>query len=253
MSKYTTEVRFICESKSGFTEEELKTKTVDQVIEAARAHIFDFSYPIYEAEHKPVLEKKILKHYYTREIGAETAGLWKLWLNDTLNLVMPKYNKLYELEALTLNKDLQNIDVETVTEREDDFTRTDNLTDSRDHTRTDNLSQSTYGSATTADKYSDTPQGTVSNVNNDTYLTDYRNIANSNSEAVTNTGTQRDAGTDLHTGTQRNAGSSDTTVTEQGYRGSRTYLEIMADYQDKILNIDMMIVRDLADCFLKLW
>lgn len=253
MSKYTTEVRFICESKSGFTDEELKTKTVDQVIDAARANIFDFSYPIYEAEHKPVLEKKILKHYYTREIGAETVGLWKLWLNDTLNLIMPKYNKLYELEALTLNKDLQNIDVETVTEREDDFTRTDNLTDSRDHTRTDNLSQSTYGSATTADKYSDTPQGTVSNVNNDTYLTDYRNIAQSNSETVTNSGTQRDAGTDLHTGTQRNAGSSDTTVTEQGYRGSRTYLEIMADYQDKILNIDMMIVRDLADCFLKLW
>ena len=32
MSKYTTEVRWICESKSGFTEEELKTKPVDQII-----------------------------------------------------------------------------------------------------------------------------------------------------------------------------------------------------------------------------
>lgn len=253
MSKYTTEVRFICESKSGFDMSQMSQYTPDQIIAAARTNIFNFTYPIYDVTHKPALETKILKHYYTREIAAETYALWQLWLNDTLNLIMPKYNKLYEMEALSLHKDLQNIDVETVTEREDDFTRTDNLTDSRDHTRTDNLSQGTTGSATTADKYSDTPQGTVSNVDNNTYLTDYRNIAQSNSETVTNTGTQRDAGTDLHTGTQRNAGSSDTTVTEQGYRGSRTYMELLADYQDKILNIDMMIVRDLADCFLKIW
>ena len=289
MSKYTTEVRYICESKSGFTPEEIRDKTIDQIIDAARPRIFNFSYPIYESEHKPALEKKILMHYYTREIAAETVGLWQLWLNDTLNLIMPKYNKLYELESMTLANDLSNIDVTRTIEREDDFTRTDNLQEASDTTRTDNLQEATDHTRTdnlqeasdttrtdnlqnvTRDKFSDTPQGTIANVENDTYLTEYRNITESNTgtqrdagtvnhtgtqrEAgtVNHTGTQRDAGTVNHTGTQRNAGTQDVTETERGYRGSKTYMELLAESQDRILNIDRMIVLELADCFMKLW
>lgn len=277
MSKYTTEVRYICEVNSGFEADEMYLHTPDEIIAAARTNIFNFSYPIYDELHKPELETKILKHYYTREIGAETVGLWKLWLNDTLNLIMPKYNKLYAAEAASYEKELYNVDISTHSLREDDFerrddhtrtdnlsdatdiTRTDNLTDSSDITRTDNLTQ------TTRDKYSDTPQGTVSNVDNDSYLTDYRSVT------VTNTGTQRNAGTDLHTGTQRNAGTvlhtgtqrnagsennegtQEITGSETGYRGSKTYAELIAEYADKVLNIDMMIVRDLGDLFMKLW
>ena len=156
MSKYTTEVRFICEMNSGFPVEDMSSYTPDQIIAASRAKIFNFSYPIYESGHKEELETKILKHYYTREIGAETVGLWKLWLNERLNLIMPKYNKLYKLEAETLGKELRNIDVESHSFREDDFTtssdhtRTDNLTDSSDHTRTDNLTDSSDHTRTDA-------------------------------------------------------------------------------------------------------
>ena len=100
MSKYTTEVRYICEMHSGFPVDEMQDHTPDEIISASRSKIFDFSYPIYESGHKPELETKILKHYYTREIGAETVGLWKLWLNDTLNLIMPKYNKLYKVKKI---------------------------------------------------------------------------------------------------------------------------------------------------------
>ena len=72
MSKYTTEVRFICESKSGYDMSQMSQYTPDQIIAAARTQIFNFNYPIYDATHKPALETKILKHYYTREIAAET-------------------------------------------------------------------------------------------------------------------------------------------------------------------------------------
>ena len=277
MSKYTTEVRYICESKSGFTPEELKEKTIDQIIAAARPAIFNFTYPIYEQQHKPELETKILMHYYTREIGAETAGLWQLWLNETLNLIMPKYNKLYELESMTFAKDLSNIDVTRTVEREDDFTRTDNLQDASDSTRTDSLQDATDTTRTdnlqhdTRDRFSDTPQGTITNVDNETYLTEYRHITSSdtgtqrnagtvshtgtqrNVGTVSHTGTQRDAGTVSHTGTQRNAGKQDVTEVEHGYRGSKTYMELLAEYQDRIINIDRMIVMELSDLFLKLW
>ena len=277
MSKYTTEVRYICEMRSGFPVDTMGTHTPDEIITAARSKIFDFAYPIYEAEHKPELETKILKHYYTREIGAETVSLWKLWLNERLNLIMPKYNKLYQAESLTYEKALYNIDVDTHSLREDDFeksddhTRTDNLQDASDMTRTDNLKDASDMTRTdnltrnSEDRYSDTPQGTVTNVDNNTYLTDYRHITDTdtgtqrNVGTVDHTGTQRNAGTVDHTGTQRNTGTENNSGTqeldsqEKGYRGSKTYMELLAEYSDRVLNIDMMIVNELNDLFMKLW
>ena len=47
--------------------------------------IFDFDFPIFDEDYKIPLEKKILRHYYLREIGFETLGVWKLKLNDKLN------------------------------------------------------------------------------------------------------------------------------------------------------------------------
>ena len=241
MSKYTTEVRFICEQKSGFSLEELETKTPDQIIDASRVFIFNFSYPIYDSSHKPELEKKILKNYYTREIGAETVALWQLWLNNKLNMIMPKYNRLYALEAASLESMLNNIDVKETTNREDDFTR------EHDTTRTDNLADGTTADSTIRNRYSDTPQGTIANVDNDSYLTDYRNITSHDSGGVTHTGTQETAGSETNSGTQ------DILRTEIGYRGGKTRAELLYDYAERVLNIDMMIVNELADLFLLLW
>ena len=70
MSKYTTEVRFICEHFAGFDNSQGFTK-VDEIIEKARHSIFE-KYPIFDENYRSVLENKILKHFYTREIGSET-------------------------------------------------------------------------------------------------------------------------------------------------------------------------------------
>lgn len=289
MSKYTTELRYICEMNSGFPVEEMSAHSTDEIISASREKIFDFSYPIYDESHKPELETKILKHYYTREIGAETVGLWKLWLNEKLNLIMPKYNKLYEFEALSPGKDFYNVDIETYTHRDDDFTtdkdatrtdnllhssdhtRTDNLTDTNSNTRTDNLTKTDQGTGGTTDKFSDTPQGTVSNVDNGTYLTEYRKIDETHNVSMrdtgtvtdngslTHTGTQRTAGTDTDTGTQRTAGTDknygeqEINGWERGYRGTKTYTELIMELSDKIINIDKMIIDDLRDLFILLW
>ena len=98
MAEYTTEVRSICEFYAGLRESEGQ-KSVVQIIGRSRDKIFDFDYPMFDEQYKPVLETKILSHYYTREIGEETVGLWKLRLYTRLNEIMPKYNKLYEVEV----------------------------------------------------------------------------------------------------------------------------------------------------------
>ena len=256
MSKYTTEVRFICESKSGFTEDEIKIKSVDEIITASRANIFNFNYPIYDESHRSILETKILKHYYTREIASETFALWQLWLNEKLNLVMPKYNKLYKGEHDILNKELRNIDVEIDVRRDDDFTRTDNLHTASDFTETRNLKDTNTHHDNDNRKFSDTPQGSITfaEANEEYYwLTDYTETGNTGGATDTHTGTDRNAGTIDNTGTQRNAGTRLTDNNERGYRGEKIYGELLESYSQKILNIDLMIINELKDLFFQLW
>ena len=97
MSKYTTEVRFICENYAGL-DASVGYNDVDKILNKTWDKIFDFDFPIFDNDYRSVLCIKILKHYYTREIGFETVGLWKLKLNMMMNEIMPYYNKLYESE-----------------------------------------------------------------------------------------------------------------------------------------------------------
>ena len=102
MAKYTTEVRTICESKAGLTES-LGGNDVQKIIEKSAPLIFDFDFPIFDEKYRKGLEIKILRHFYTREIGFETVGLWKLKMCTKLNEIMPLFNKLYESELLEFN------------------------------------------------------------------------------------------------------------------------------------------------------
>lgn len=101
MSKFTTEVRFICENAAGYDESQGYDK-VEEIIETAAPKIFG-NFPIYDENYRLPLEIKILRHFYTREICEETVGLWKLRLMDRMNVIMPFYNKLYNSELLKFN------------------------------------------------------------------------------------------------------------------------------------------------------
>lgn len=98
MSKYTTEVRFICEQYYGL-EESKGYDDVDTIVTNAANRIFE-NFPIFDEAYRLPLEKKILRHFYTREICAETVGLWKLWLNNRMSEIMPYYNQLYSSALL---------------------------------------------------------------------------------------------------------------------------------------------------------
>lgn len=73
--------------------------TIYQKIDLALPGIFDFDFPIFDESHRTDLERKIVMHYFNKEIGLETFELWKLYLNERLNLEMPYYNELYRVEA----------------------------------------------------------------------------------------------------------------------------------------------------------
>lgn len=223
MSKYTSELRFICEMKSGFSVDDIPDKSPEEIIAAARPAIFDFDYPIYRADLKEPLELKILRHYYTREIGQETFGLWQWRLQSKLNEIMPRYNKLYEAEFKLLeDSGINNIDVKIT----------------RDFTPQVLRKSKSTNEVHSKDAYSDTPQGGLQAVEDLNYLTDYRKIDNNGfttNEDLSVTGTDNEVNT------------------EKGYRGSKTKFELFNDFYDKIIDIDQMIINDLSDLFFLLY
>lgn len=212
MSKYTTEVRYICEYYAGL-DKSVGGAKVDDVIDKSLSGVFDFDFPIFDEKYRSVLEKKILKHYYTREIGLETVGLWKLKLNTKLNEIMPYYNKLYNSELLEFNP-FYNINRTTKSDRNfkgnenksetlteniknkgtNDYTNTTNRTGTsvealgEKNKQTYDITDSGNNSkqSNSKDRYSDTPQGSLTNIENNAYLTNARIVDNQESGTDTN-------------------------------------------------------------------
>lgn len=101
MSKYTITVKDLVRDYSVSVDNGLTD--IDTKLDKAREYIFDFNYPIIDEETKRRIEIAILKHYYMREIAFESVGIWKIKLNDRLNLIMPRYNAMYNKQDLNLS------------------------------------------------------------------------------------------------------------------------------------------------------
>lgn len=137
MSKYTTELRYICETNTSHPIAGNGFNNVGEIINSSHTNIFNFDYPIFDNRYRSVLEKKILLHYYTREISEETVGLWKLRLCDKLNLIMPYYNQLYESALIDFDP---LVDVNYTRHKKLDKTGNNNITthENRNKDYTDN-------------------------------------------------------------------------------------------------------------------
>ena len=166
MSKYTTELRFICESLVPNYE----IKSINEIIEEARQKIFDFEYPIIDESYKKILETKIIKHFYIREIGLETYGLWKLRLDSKMNEIMPFYNKLYESELYKIDPLINtNITKTSTTNGNNTKQGTNNYTSSinnvSENTNTIETNNTTTGEITTNNTSSNNLNSTINSTN----------------------------------------------------------------------------------------
>lgn len=254
MSKYTTEVRYICENASGLDESK-GYNDVEEIIRNALPKIFNFNFPIFDEAYRSVLETKILKHYYLREIAHETVGLWRLRLNTKLNEIMPYYNKLYKSELLEFNPlYTTNITRDHKTQVDTNGKENENIDDTINNTRTtDNDINNTTGN-TNWDVYSDTPQGSLQNVANETYLTNARKVTDSGTGHSTNHEVSSDVGSNSRErGTTNEAHSTEDYLEHvYGFEG-KDGSELILKYRDTFLNIDMKIINELEELFFGLW
>lgn len=227
MSHWTTEVRFICETALD-NEESLPGSDAEAICNAAWTEIFWDSLELFDATYKSVLFPKILLHYYTREIGFETVGLWKLKLNTKLKEILPYYNKLYESELLKFDP-MHNVDLE----------RTHIVQHVGEDEGADVRQNKNDG--TVRNLYSDTPQGALNGVESEEYLTDARKVTTDNSDTTVGQSNGRNSYTDVYQ------------ELLAGNNGSSNYAKLLRDFRDSFLNIDMMIINELSGLFMKLW
>lgn len=195
-------------------------------IVASGVKVFDFEYPVpaetvtYNGKTAPVpfdktaLEKKILDHYWTRQLGHETVGRWLHHFRARMCEIMPYYSQLYELEAKWHNIE--------------DPLESYNLTETIDgtHSTTGNAT----GTTNNTRKFSDTPQGSISNL--ETHLTE---------------GEKNDGGS---TENRNETGSNKQTLTRRGNIGVQPLGYEVNILRQAIINIDQMIINDLAPLFL---
>ena len=145
MSKYTTEVRYICEEAAGLTES-TGYDDVENIVNLAYPKIFSNSLVFHNEETKARLLPKILIHYYQREIGFETVGLWKLYLNQRMREILPYYNQLYASEELKYDP-LKNVNNqhthsgEYANDKGGNTTTVENKVENKDNTETRNLTE----------------------------------------------------------------------------------------------------------------
>lgn len=288
MSKYTTEVRYICEHYAGL-EESADYTGIDEVISNSRSKIFDFNYPLFDPDYRETLETKILMHYYTREIGFETVALWKHFLKTRMNEIMPYYNKLYMSELLMPDNLFEDTDYTRTGEKHDTGTGSEetngqstmggSVTDAgethNEYSGEDNKSGANEPKKDTWTLYSDTPQGGVAgisaaeaSVGSNAYLTNATHViengVGSSTRETTEYGRSVD-GTSSNTRTYDTSGENTSTTSKEsqndgdyfervkGKMGKQSYASMFKELRDTFLNIDILIIRDLGDLFMNVY
>lgn len=168
MSNFTTQVRYLCESFGGTAR---GVREIDNQIHKANKTIFDFDYPIFNETYRTVLQDKIIRHYYMREIGCETFGLWQLMLCDKLNEIMPYYNQLYNSQLLEIEPLINNMSTSSTSETNTaDHTFIGNNKVSSNGTDTTNVSES-HSSSEEDTGHSEGTQTNAGTVKNDSMVT----------------------------------------------------------------------------------
>lgn len=224
MSKYSVQLRWLVEQALADAE----LPNVEANWHAAYDKLGLADYPIFDEAYRRTLNDKIIRRYFMYEIGAETAGLFRMFVRDAMHLVMPYYNQLYESLGVAA-KILPLIDhARTITE---------------DATGTASNSANTSATSTSSaqDIFSDTP---MSALNFDNIKAgNYASTADFADASTTDTGTSDSSGTYAN-GLAR---------TETGH--DKPESELLLLWRETFVNIDRDVVDDeaLRECFMMLW
>ena len=221
--------------------------------------IWAFEYPsFYTGEEKKAFERKVIDHYYFRQIGQETVGRFLHMFRSRIREIMPYYIRMYETVKLMdeLENPFDNVDVtetfeqETTGESSGESYGTSTGSSSGSESSTSNTTKT--ASEDKEHRYSNTPQGSISNL--DKYMTEAFIDDNSSDESLNG---EASGSSESQSETSSNASSSSTnnetikhTLTRKGNQGVNTYAHDIMEYRKSLIDVDMIIINNLQDLFL---
>ena len=189
---------------------------------------FDFqmtNYPIFDENYRETLNNNILHHYYENEIGFETASLFRFYLNQKLNEIMPYYNELYKVQKKLIDENLLLNNV--------------NLTETLHGSNTTETNSKSESSNNGKSLFQDTPQGQISqtDIDNQTWATNLTLNKNEIADQSNATG----------------SGTNEYIKTIIGNNGGKFNIDVLNDIKNNLMNIDLMIINDLNDLFMQIF
>ena len=193
-------------------------------------------YPIYDESHRETLNNMIINHYLMSEIGQETPALFKLYLNNTMNEIMPKYNILYRA-------------VDEYVKRQSILSDVDLTIDTEGSTENNSLSTSVVSATNSSTEKSkminsDTPQGKI-------YLNDLENQAYATTASLGSGENSSSSGSNSTNKVDNDTVNKNKTHTF-GSNG-KLPIDVMIKIQQGILNIDESIIKELQPLFFGLY
>ena len=250
----------------------------DEALDYALPLIFS-KYPIWDEDERNKLNRMIVVNFLNRPIAYETWGLFKLKLNNVMNIIMPKYNDLIHQYSLFNDKNILGLeDTENFNEvYNENHEDTGNYTTgvvTTDHQEQEGNQNSVQDSTTdtqsnqkdtqksnTSEKFWDTPQQDLNQLEDRQYattITQTDQSENSTSEASGQT-SQNSTDTQNTNQSSDSTGNSDTEHeytdnkredhqvvnerTKYGNDGHSTQ-SLIREYQELVMSIYEKILND---------
>lgn len=260
MSNYSIQLRKVCDI---YTREEVekwfKSYNLEDYLLPKQLELVKTT-PIWNKER---LAKKIVNHYFMREIGFETPALFKLNAINLMNEIMEE--KLQYIYTIAIEYDpLINVDfTETFNRNSNSNTKgneTDNLNSTNNLTSEGESNSHSNGNSSGLTLNSDTPQTklTKSDILKGEYAS--TTTANENENNITDNTTTSNTQNNTSSSTANKNSNFDNTNKEEytrhltGNQGiSATYQAMIKQFRDNIKAIDREIINELNVLFMGLY
>lgn len=200
------------------------TTELHKVKELNKGDIGLNDYTIFDERYREALNQKIEDHFINREIGLETVSMFVFAMKRKMNEIMPYYNQLYKSERLAYDP-LNTIDIRSLSE--------------------------TTGSAESSE---DSTQGSTSKSESSAVSSNFPQVRMGGNKDYATAGQDNLAATVAEStgnGSSKTAQDGKTDSQTTGFQGSRSAL--LMEYRETFLNIDMMVIGELEECFMQLW
>lgn len=195
-------------------------------IKSLKDNNFDFglqNYPIFNETYRDILNNNILNYYFENEIGFETAELFKFYLNNTMQLIMPKYNEMYKAQEKTLLNIFGNVDLYETSNRKNQ----------------NKINTTTNSNSDNKNLFQDTPQGQLdfTELENQNWATNYTMNKTKINDTSYNEGNNNE----------------DYERSVKGNNGNKYNIELLNDIKNNLMNIDLLIINELNDLFMGIY